>query len=457
VLATLHALVEALRQAGVPIAVTESIDAAAALGHLPLDDRDLVQATLASVLVKDAAHRHVYDALFDVYFSPDRAGSLTAVEADGPRPCHDDLPTADELRALLMRALELGDRRLVELRARQAVARFALFRRGGAVGTLPYVYRTLKAVDLEALRRHLDHAAATRSPARGQLAARLTMEEHDRRIDWVRQEVDAEVRRLLVAAHGPDAIARRMRSRLPEDVDFLSATVDERASMRDALQPLARKLAAQLAIRRHRRQGSPDIRRTIRRSLAYGGTPIEVAHRRARPVRPQLMVLADVSGSVMMFARFALQLVNALQEEFTRVRSFAFVDTVDEISSLFGNGDGLVDLARRVNRQAGVVWLDGHSDYGNAFETFWRRWGPELNGRTSVLILGDARNNYHAPRSRILQQARRRARSIAWLNPEPREHWDTGDSVIGEYAAHCDSVHECRNLRQLRIAVEQLV
>jgi uncharacterized protein with von Willebrand factor type A (vWA) domain len=103
-----------------------------------------------------------------------------------------------------------------------------------------------------------------------------------------------------------------------------------------------------------------------------------------------------------------------------------------------------------------VLWVDGHSDYGHAMSVFWERWGEEVTSRTSVLLLGDARNNYHAPQAWVLSEIRRRARHLYWLNPEPRSYWGSGDSVIGEYAPHCDGVFECRNLRQLEQFVGQL-
>jgi uncharacterized protein len=103
------------------------------------------------------------------------------------------------------------------------------------------------------------------------------------------------------------------------------------------------------------------------------------------------------------------------------------------------------------------VWVDGHSDYGHAFEVFWQRWGKEVGPKTTLLLLGDARNNYHASQSWVVKEMQHRARHVYWLNPEPRSYWDTGDSIIGEYTTFCDGVFECRNLRQLERFVDNLV
>ncbi len=109
-----------------------------------------------------------------------------------------------------------------------------------------------------------------------------------------------------------------------------------------------------------------------------------------------------------------------------------------------------------MNAEADVVWSAGHSDYGNALTVFWERWEPEVTPKTSVVVLGDARNNYHSAQAWVLEALRKRARHLYWLNPEPRSYWDTGDSIVSTYGVHCDGVFECRNLRQLERFVEQI-
>jgi len=110
----------------------------------------------------------------------------------------------------------------------------------------------------------------------------------------------------------------------------------------------------------------------------------------------------------------------------------------------------------RIATEAEVVWLDGHSDYGNSFETFLNRYARQMTPRTTVIITGDARNNYRPPRDQVLGEIAKYARAVIWLNPEPMAYWDTGDSTMSGYAAHCTSVHEVRTLRQLEEFVETL-
>jgi uncharacterized protein with von Willebrand factor type A (vWA) domain len=179
--------------------------------------------------------------------------------------------------------------------------------------------------------------------------------------------------------------------------------------------------------------------------------------KRPRPAKPELVILADISGSVSAFAEFTLHLTYALRTEFTKVRSFVFVDTADEVTEILTTAPDITAATAEINARGCGVWLDGHSDYGNALQMFAQRHGHILRKRTTLLVLGDARANYHATGVASLRDIARRAGRVYWLNPEPSAAWNSGDSVIGEYAAYCNAVFECRNVRQLRAFVEHLV
>jgi uncharacterized protein with von Willebrand factor type A (vWA) domain len=274
----------------------------------------------------------------------------------------------------------------------------------------------------------------------------------------LKREIEAEIRRRLVADRGSAAMAKTLRTRLPEDVDFMHASREEMAQLQRAIFPLTRALAARLAQRRKRmRRGHLDFRRTVRHSLSYGGVPAEPKFRNPRPSKPEIMVVADISGSVASFARFTLQFVYAMSSEFSRVRAFVFIDGIDEVTRFFEESDDVADAVYRVNTEADVIWVDGHSDYGHAFEVFWNKFGKDISPKTSVIILGDARNNYHATQAWVLKEMRNRGRHLYWLDPEPRSYWDTGDSVVSEYGVFCDGVYECRNLRQLERFVSSVM
>jgi uncharacterized protein with von Willebrand factor type A (vWA) domain len=341
---------------------------------------------------------------------------------------------------------------------------------GRPVGGTYYLYRTLRNLDLDGILERLVDEAGHRPPGApdgGQaddaaieltsLEERLLRDEYRSRIDRLKGQIEDEIRRRLVADRGSEALAKSLRKPLPEDVDVMHATRDELVALRKVLQPLSRKLAVRLARkRRHGRKGPLDFRSTVRHSLSTGGVPIEPKFRYPRPAKPEIMVIADISGSVASFARFTLHVVHAISTQFSKVRSFVFIDGIDEVSRFFEHADDPADAVHRINTEADVIWVDGHSDYGHALGVFWERWGGEVTPRTSVLLLGDARNNYHASQSWVVKELHDKARHVYWLNPEPRAYWNSGDSIVGEYAVHCDEVIECRTLRQLERFVGEL-
>jgi hypothetical protein len=477
VLDVLTGFVAELRAAGLPVSLTESLDAAEAVHHVPLEDREALKYALAATLVKSATHWKAFETAFEVYFAmrgpqfdidADETAGLDRPDENGEMPPGDgqgrqgggggEGMSAEELAEMLFRALMNANEAQIAALARQAVGRFAGMEPGRPVGGTYYLYRTLRNLDLDrVLERLMDSARQDAPEGLTPLEERLARDEFQSRLDRLRKEIEDEIRRRLVADRGTEALARSLRKPLPEDIDFMHATREELASLRRAIHPLTRKLAVRLARkRRHGRKGPLDFRSTMRHSLSTGGVPVDPKFRYPRPAKPEIIVIADISGSVAAFARFTLHLVHAISSQFSKVRSFVFIDGIDEITRFFETADDVADAVHRINTEADVVWVDGHSDYGHALSVFWDRWGEEITPRTSVLLLGDARNNYHATQSWVVQEIRHRARHVYWLNPEPRAYWDTGDSVVGEYAVHCDEVFECRNLRQLERFVSEL-
>lgn len=450
--ATFAELVEELRQAGVPVSTTEVLDATEALRHLPIHDRAVLKAGLAAALVKEEGHRRAYDIAFELYFSLRRAhlpglpGELESADRPGEL-------SAAELAEMALKAMSEGDEELMAALARAAVQRYAGMEAGRPVGDSYYVFKTLRQLEADGL---LARLLATAQET-GDLEGLALASEYRRRMAQLRHEVETEVRRRLVQDRGPQAVARQLRRPLPEDMDFMHLGTDELAALQRTIQPLARKLAVHLARKRLRhRHGPLDFRATVRRSLSTGGVPVEPRFRSPQRSKPELWVLADISGSVAAFARFTLQLVYALSSQFSRTRAWAFVDGVDEVTDLLKSSADISHAVHRINSEADVIWAEGHSDYGHALSSFVTRWGRDLTNRATVVILGDARNNYHAVEAWAVAEISQRCRHLWWLNPEPRPYWDTGDSVLGQYAAHCEGIWECRNLRQLRHFIEQL-
>lgn len=441
----LTGFVDALRAGGIPVSTSEAADASLALKEIEWDSRSRFRTALFSSTVKSPAHRDAFNILFDVYF-PESPG-------DHELRLHEE---SEDLIADLADALSEGDLVRLEALLREAVDRFAGMIPGRPVGGRYYQWKVEQALGLDALRGAIAEALADGSLTEGSpLALLLGREEAAGLIAELRRRLERIIRTRLVAERGPEAMARALARPLPEEIDFLQATGEDLAEMRRTVAALARRLAARLSYRHHHGgRGRLDFRRTIRASLQTGGVPVSPRFRR-RTQRAELVVLCDLSGSVAAFSRFALMLLYALSQHFRKIRSFAFVDAIDEVTHFF-EGSDLDGAAKRLRAEANVVWLDGHSDYGRCFARFVTDYPDALTPHATVLVLGDARSNFRAPEEWTIHQIANRTRRAYLLNPEPRRHWNTGDSIVGKYESAFDAVIEVRNLRQLAAFVERI-
>lgn len=436
----------ALRRAGVPVGTSENLDALRSLAYVQLQERDAFKAALGATMIKSETHRPTFDVLFDLYFSP---GRTLATDEDAWTP-----PTAEDAARFLDELFGVmtgGDGRAVDDLARRAVARFGRVENSPS-GSVYFQYPVLRALDLDALLRRVDEDMSG-----SDIDRRLRRDRIEESIARFRAGIAGEVARRVAERKGPDHVARHTVRPLPEDVDLLTAMSADMAELRRTIRPLARKLAARVAMKRKRAHGGRlDVRRTVRHSLSTGGVLMDVHLRKRVPHRPELFILCDISDSVARFARFSLMLIHALSAQFTKVRSFVFVDTIDEVTRLFEHED-FMTAVDRINDEADVVWLDRHSDYGVSLERFLDKYGREVGARSTVLILGDARNNNRSSNASILKELRSRARKLYWLNPEATAFWDTGDSIASEYERYTDAMVEVRNVRQLEAFIERIL
>jgi uncharacterized protein len=463
-----------LREAGVPVSMVEVLDAFACLAHVDLADRAQFRAALFATLVKRPEDQQAFGVLFDVCFPLTAARPSAAGDGDDPAPhppgpvpgppvgerapqdgeelvVHSPGDPSDELLAALLDALRHGDEAALRSLAGLAVDRFGGLEAQPEASERYYLYRILRQVELYRL---LAMALGDSDDPDG--AARHGREELARRIEDFRRLLAEQLRHRMAVSVGAEQVAELYRERQLDDVDFLAANASQLRELRQAVRPLARKLAARAAQKRRlRRHGRLDVRRTVRRSLSSGGVPVDPAFRAVRASKPDLYVLADVSGSVIEFAKFTLSLLHAMNQEFAKLRSFVFVDGVDEVTGILDQGGHRMDL-RGAFARAKVVADDGHSDYGNVFRRFAERYGGDVDGRSTLLVMGDARKNYRDPGLEAFRDLAGRSRRLYWLNPEPRADWDSTDSIMATYAPACDRVFEVRTLRQLTACVDEI-
>lgn len=439
--------VGALRDRGIPAGPSETVDAAAVLDVLGLADRELVREGLAAALVRRGGQRTVFDAAFDIYF-PLGVGTPERTRTS------DEPPDPELLRDALAAALAANDEQALAQLAGQAVEQFGQYGSGPGGGFS--AFQTLDRVSPQTLLVRV--LAAIRAGQAADFTDRLAADEVRRRIETFRGLVRGEALRRAAELRGRERIARHGIPLSADRVDFLVASRAQLAELRRAVQPLSRKLATRLAARRRRHsRGQVDIRRTLRRSLSTGGVPLKPAFRSRRPARPEIVLICDMSGSVSGFANFTMLLVQALRDQFSKVRVFAFIETTDEITHLVTTGAADPEhLGARILAEADLTVFDGHSDYGRALGVFADRYADAVGPRTSVLVLGDARTNGSNPNLAALRRIVGPARHAYWLNPERRALWSTGDSVAKAYAEILP-MYECRNVHQLSTLVTRLL
>jgi uncharacterized protein with von Willebrand factor type A (vWA) domain len=455
-----------LRRNGVRVSLAETMDAFRALDTIGLSDRDTVRAALRTTAVKRSVDVPTFDRLFDLYFSGlgEAIREVTAATQAALGLDQDDfehfLEQLEELlreqgieMSPLAQALLRADAGRLEQMLRDAArqARLDQIEHGFQEGRFTHALAAALGLgelgaEMERLRRDLAGAAPDVARKLDEYLARRLRDLQDLMKAMVRQELDRQ------------DVQRQDRQGLQSlaEKSFFYLTEDEIKRMDEAVRKLAQRLRNVVAVRRRRaKRGRFDSSATLRRNLQYGGVPFRIVFDRKRKDKPQVMVLCDVSDSVRNVSRFMLQFVYALQDLYSKVRSFIFVAEIGEVTQLFTEYDANQALDEALH--GNLINVYAHSDFGRAFRSFHRDHLAAVNKRTTVIVLGDARNNYNLPHEWVLKDVQQRAKQVIWLNPENRMTWGFGDSEMDRYAPYCGIVEECRNLNQLYRVIDRLV
>lgn len=455
--------VEALRGVGIAVGPSETVDAGRVMTVLGLGDREALREGLACAVLRRADHRDTYDAMFDLWW-PAAYGARTVLDEEPDAEAGPEGVPPEDIEAMRAALIDLlgpdSDLENFDDRLAAMIARIveAYGRYNSSRGPSYSSYQALKAMALDELEGRLLAGLLAPygeepTPTQEEIAKAMAAQ----RVSQLRRMVEAETKRRTAEQLGRDHVQMYGVPQLAENVEFLRASGEQLRQMRKTVQPLARTLATRLAAKRRRSaHGQIDLRKTLRKSMSTGGVPIEVVLKKPHPARPELVVLCDVSGSVAGFSHFTLMLVSALRQQFSRVRVFAFIDTTDEVTHMFGPDADLAVAVQRITREAGVYTRDGHSDYGHAFVSFAQNFPNVLSPRSSLLILGDARNNYRNPETELLTRMVNASRHAHWLNPEPRHLWGSGDSAVPRYT-DLIPMHECRSAKQLAAVIDALL
>ncbi len=446
-----------LRREGFEISAAQAIDAARAVQAVGLEKGSVVREAVACVVVQSVRERARFDAVFDGFFGrhPSRGhGTLWErlrtrgfedAELDALRAALEHVASsrADgvvSFETLLDRGADL-DRQLALTRVTESIDAHS----GQRLGFRTYGLLAKMGVGparevLAGLSAHLVDALGVRGRT---LAEALASE-----LEGAEDDIRALVRRAY-EARVADSERERAERRI-ETAPFTSLSDAEVEEVRLAVRRFAERLRGSARVRARRAlRGRIDPHETLRRALRTGGVPYRLARKKVRRDRPKIVLLCDVSDSVRAVACFLLEFTYAAQELFEQTRSFVFVSELAETTELFAQKDASTAIAH--------AWLGGalvrpgeNSNYGRVLRTFEARHLRELDAKTTVVILGDGRNNYHDPAAEVLSRIRKKARALVWLCPEPQGEWQTGDSAMSRYARECSAVYQVRSARDLR-------
>jgi uncharacterized protein len=457
-----------LRANGLRVSMSEHLDAFHALAELGIGERQAFKDALRAAMVKRAVDVPVYDELFDLYFSglgeAVRQGASTLMDA--MQLSEQQFQSLMEQLAEILKDLDVDLSELAKALLENDTGRLEKLLRDAAQQANAqsiersyqegrFSHSTAQSIGLGGLAEELDRLKQQlgRADLPPELNERL-QQFIDQRLRDLREMIRRTVR-LELEKRDPSQRERQRLSTLAEK-SFYYLSEDELRRMREAVTKLAQRLKNVVSIRRKRgKRGKFDLNDTLRKNLQYGGVPFRIQFDRRIRDKPQVLVLCDVSDSVRNVSRFMLQFVYSLQDLYSRVRSFIFVSELGETTQLFEEHD--TQHAIELALTGTIINVFAHSDFGRAFKVFHRDYLGAVNNRTTVIILGDARNNYNLAHEWVLRDVQARAKQVIWLNPESRLTWGFGDSEMDRYLPFCDLVEECRNLNQLYRVIDHLV
>lgn len=471
--------VAALRAAGVRVSVAESADALRAIESAGITDKDLFRSALQATLVKDVRCIPEFQRLFPLYFDVNPPPPMQQMGQGGGRPL-----TPEEQQQLQQMLQQM----LAGMSPQQLAQLFQAMMQG-------------QAMDSEQLRQMMQNMLQQpgqfqpgrygRSPQQMQrMQMRLAQqamqaEQLEAMLQDLLQQLreagmdESALREIEATARAnqqalAEQIAQEMREQMLNamqqgdgqtpfdqllDRPFEYFDGRDMDDMRRVVARLAARLRSRAALRQRRgRTGTLDAKRTIRQSMRYGGVPFQIHHRQ-RHLKPKLLVLIDRSESTREVTRFLLMLIYALQDQLSRTRCFAFIDDLTDISTYFAESrpeQAIEQILNEVRSRRSYS-----TDLGNSLGTLVNDHFGCVDRRTTVIVLGDGRNNHNDPNLAAFGQIKQRAKRMVWFNPEPPHMWGVYDpgslsSDMLEYAALCDAVHHVSNPRQLMDAVDTL-
>lgn len=405
-----------LRQEGLFVSLDEDLDAVSILLDLGLADRETVKAALRTVYAKSREQQLRFDRIFDSFFL-----SEDAIRAIGKKHQEEELAKA----AARQQAAQDMQTNLPEFTYDDAQREaFAL----------------LSETEKERLRNLRDKYLGDKS-RNERLYAGMIQSIIARSI--MEQQMLMEDAAVGRAAIDPEMGLLFRDITLFEDKEIPKAVV--------YIQDIARRINGELTQRRKRagRSAALDFRATIRRGLETGGSFYRLAYRKKRARRKQLVVLCDVSGSMIQFSEFVLRFIQSLNQASGASRVFLFSEELWEADAFHLQN---MDLFRDYVRRSGVYGRG--TDLGAALNKINDLKPPALSPGTLLLIISDTKTVNQALAVQELLRARSKAGKVFWLNPIPERKWKYINSV--QTMAELCTMISCSTLQELGAACRKL-
>ncbi|MFL5869534.1 MAG: VWA domain-containing protein [Solirubrobacterales bacterium] len=427
------AFCDELRTEGVAVGTAELLDAFSALEAVPWAEPADFREALAATIAKSQEDRRVFELLFERYFF--RAAETEALEREireDRRYQGGDRLDLEQLREAIRQAIAQGTDGEMRDAARLAIAAFG--RRGEGSGVV--------GVDVQRIRRTLGLQVSGRDSGEED-GLRLEREQ----IQQFERHLRRELERALI-----ERTSQLPPSRPLAELDRALPTspTQDLAAVHRAVAQLKKRLATLGQEQRGRKRAAHvDMRRTMRASLETGGVPLRLRYRPKRPRRPEIYVLCDVSTSVTSASVFFLSVLHALHDSFRKLRSFVFIERISEVTEVFERERDFRAISEKISREGGVADVSGYTDYGRVWLEFLEEISEDLDPRSTVIVLGDARTNGREPHAEVFARIAERAGRTFWLNPEPKLYWNYGDSVMAAYERHCTAAFECWTTKHL--------
>lgn len=448
--------ISALRGGGVRVSLAESADAFRAVEELGIQDRERFKLALRATLIKDANDLATFEELFPLFFDANDPPPLLNLAQD----------LTPEEAAMIAEALRQFSRRLRAMLEKLIRGEMLNQQELDQLGQMVGLNRAADLRQREWMARRMAQALRFREvqEALRQLMELLAqMGINKQRLEQIRQLLQANQEALMeqLRQYAGQRIAENLAQRRPDEgIDellnrpFNALSDQDMDRLRKEVRRLAALLRSRIALRQKRaRTGQLDAKATIRANLKHGNVPIEIVHR-DRTLKPKLVVICDISTSMRYCSELMLGLIYALQDQISKTHAFAFIDHLEYISPDFVGQEPNAAIAGVLARMPSGYY---NTDLGFSLEQFSRNFLDTVDSRTTLIMVGDARNNYNNPRLDIFSLLARRSHRTIWLNPEAPFLWATGDSDMLKYAPLCDIILQVSTLAELTAAIDKML